>query len=120
MPDLPVPEPPAEQVALRAVVEAVLRDYADTASYRHTDRFWESKNRREAVYGWGTEIQPRATGEPIKVWYDGLDKDIVVSQGRGGHWGRRRDFVWHEWRDLTDLDSVLTDVTRVLRSLLSS
>jgi hypothetical protein len=120
VPDLPTPEPPAEQLALRTTVEAVLRDYEGTASYSHNDRFWESDNRRQAVYGWGTTIVRQAAGGPIEVWFDGLDEDIAVWQARGGPWWRRRGGSnWHEWRDLTDLDSVLADVTRVLRTLLS-
>ncbi|MGY1857196.1 hypothetical protein [Modestobacter sp. SYSU DS0290] len=54
------------------------------------------------------------------MWFDGLDEDIAAWQDRGGPWWRRRGGAnWHEWRDLTDLDSVLADVTRVLRTLLS-
>lgn len=116
MPDLPTPEPPVQQVALRATVEAVLRDYAGAASYGHNDRFWESDNGREAVYGWGTRIVPRGARGPIEVYFDGLDEDITVSQVRGRWWRRR--FVWHEWRDLNDFDDVLADVVRVLRALL--
>lgn len=118
MPDLPVPEQPAAQTALRAVVEAVLREFQATASYGHNDRFWESHDGREAVYGWGTKIDPRSTGRPVDVWFDGLDNDIVVQQHGGGWWRRRNRPVWHEWRDLADLDSVLEDVARVLRMLL--
>ncbi len=106
------------QVALRAAIEALLRDYQDVASYRHLERFWESANGREAVYGWGTTIEPRAAGVPIHVWFDGLDNDIAVStEGHG--WRRRNRGVWHEWRDLTDLNAVLDGVTGVLRKLLS-
>ncbi|MGY1883690.1 hypothetical protein ACI799_00110 [Blastococcus sp. SYSU DS0753] len=102
---------------MRAIVESVLRDHEGTVSYRHHDRFWQSGNRREAVYGWGTTIEPRTAGEPIEVWFDGLDEDIAVDQVRGRWWRRR--LVRHEWRDLTDLDDVLADVGRVLRALLS-
>lgn len=118
MPDLPVPDAPAAQTALRAAIEAVLGDYHDVASYSHEDRFWESANGTEAVYGWGTTIEPRARGVPVRVWFDGLDNDIAVSTDGHG-WRRRSRGVWHEWRDLTDLDVVLDGVTEVLRSVLS-
>ena len=119
MPDLPPPETPVAQTALRATIEAVLGEYRAVASYSHEDEFWESANGREAVYGWGTTIQPRAEGVPVHVWFDGLDNDIAVStDGQGGR--RRNGGVWHEWRDLTDLNVVLQGVAEVLRSLLSA
>lgn len=114
-----MPETPAAQTALRATIEAVLRDYQDVASYSHDDGFWESANGREAMYGWGTRIEPRAEGVPIYVWFDGLDHDIAVSTDGHG-WRRRNRGVWHEWRDLADLNAVLHGVTEVLRTLLSS
>jgi hypothetical protein len=118
VPDHPVPETPAAQTALRATIEAVLGDYQAVASYSHEDRFWESASGREAVYGWGTTIEPRAEGVPVHVWFDGLDNDIAVwTDGHG--WRRRNRGVWHEWRDLTDLNDVLHGVTEVLRTLLS-
>jgi hypothetical protein len=117
VPDLPVPEQPPAQTALRAVVEAVLRDFQATASYRHDDRFWTSDNGREAVYGWGTTIKARAAGKPVEVWFDGLDNDIAVWQDGDGRRPRSRP-VRHEWRDLTDLHGVFEDVANVLRSLL--
>ncbi|MGY1591812.1 hypothetical protein ACI79D_07540 [Geodermatophilus sp. SYSU D00708] len=116
---LPVPEPPAAQVALRAVVEAVLDGAGPPVSYHHEDRCQESEDGREAVFGWGTRIElPPAAGGPVRVWFDGLDGDIAVWQG-----DRRRrgaDVVWHEWRDLTDLTGVLDDVVRVLRTVLGT
>jgi hypothetical protein len=101
-------------VALRLRVEAVLREYRAVASYAHQDRFWESADRREAVYGWGTVVKPRSRGKQVDVWFDGLDHDIAVSAN--GRWGRRP--LWYEWRDLSELSDVLDDVEGVLRELL--
>ncbi|WP_166532970.1 hypothetical protein [Blastococcus xanthinilyticus] len=115
MPDLPSPDPPAEQVALRSRVEAVLQEYRTVASYAHQDRFWESANRREAVYGWGTVIKPRSRGKGMDVWFDGLDNDISLSADN--RWGKRP--IWHEWRDLSDLSTVLDSVEGVIRELLN-
>ena len=99
MPDLPAPDPLPQQVALRTRVEAVLQEYRTVASYAHQDRFWESADRREAVYGWRTVIKPRSPGKQMDVWFDGLDNDITPSADKG--WGKRP--IWHEWRDLSDL-----------------
>ncbi len=114
MPDLPVPQPPAAQVALRRRIEAILHDYQAVASYAHQDRFWESADRGEAVYGWRTVIEPRSRGKRMDVWFDGLDNDIAVSADN--RWGKRP--IWHEWRDLSDLNIVLDSVEAVLRQLL--
>lgn len=115
MPDLAAPDPPAEQVALRTRVETVLQEHRTVASYAHQDRFWESADRREAVYGWGTVIKWRSAGKQMDVWFDGLDNDITLSADKG--WGKRP--IWHEWRDLSDLNDVLDDLEGILRELLS-
>ncbi len=51
MPDLPPPEPPPEQVALRALLDDVLAQYGNVATYRHDDIFWESDSGRQACTG---------------------------------------------------------------------
>ena len=70
----------------------------------HEDRFWSSENGRESVYGWGTAIT--STGESalvVRVWFDGLDRDISLSTGTHGE-------QWREWRNLSDLNQVLREV----------
>ena len=51
----------------------------------------------------------------MDVWFDRLDNDITLSAGK--EWGRRP--IWHEWRDLGDLNNVLDDLEGILRELLS-
>jgi hypothetical protein len=121
MPDLPAPEPPPEQVALRALLNDVLPQYGNVALYRHDDTFWESDSGREAVYGWGTQVTPLRTGRSFQVWFDGLDNDIAVfseeSPCASGWRARRRGF-WFEWLDLADMASVLSSVEDRVRELL--
>lgn len=54
-------------------------------SYSHQDRFWESTDGRQAMYGWGTVVRPRSRGKQLDVWLDGLDNDIAVSVA--ARWG---------------------------------
>lgn len=96
-------------------METVLQEYRTVASYAHQDRFWESADRREAVYGWGTVIMPRSPGTQMEVWFDGLDNDITLSAYE--RLGKRP--IWHEWRDLSDLKDVLDDLEGILRELLT-
>lgn len=118
MADLRSPEPPPEQMALRALVEHLLTQYEGVATYRHDDIFWESASGREAEYGWGTRVAPLQSGKPFLVWFDGLDHDIAVSSESSG-WRRKNRGVWFEWRDLSDMDAVLGSVEERLRSLLA-
>ncbi len=117
MPDLPAPEPPPEQVALRALLEGLLTEYDGVATYRHDDTFWESEGGGQTVYGWGTQVTPVLSGRPFTVWFDGLDEDIAVwADGKG--WRRKDQSLWLEWQDLSDIQAVLSDVEKRLRALL--
>ncbi|NHC14731.1 hypothetical protein [Motilibacter deserti] len=116
MPDLPPPDPPLEQVALRRRLERVLAELG--VPYEHEDRFWESDDGQGAVYGWGTRVQMPGVPEPVNVWFDGLDEDIAVSTPGYGRWWRRTRGVWHEWLDLSDLDRVLDEVEACVQRLL--
>ncbi|TYP88047.1 hypothetical protein BD833_105223 [Blastococcus xanthinilyticus] len=51
----------------------------------------------------------------MDVWFDGLDNDISLSADN--RWGKRP--IWHEWRDLSDLSTVLDSVEGVIRELLN-
>ena len=117
MPDLPPPLPPAQQVALRRRVEAVLGQHADLVTFAHQDRFWESDDGSQAVYGWGIRVTPRRVGTPFEVWFDGLDDDIAVFTDARDRRPRAAS-SWHEWRDLSDLDVVLDGVDQAVRELL--
>lgn len=98
--------PPAAQVALRARVERVLNQRG--VHYVHEDKFWESKNGGQAVYGWGTRIARGRFTRSVYIWFDGLDSDIAI--WRGGK--------YFEWRDLEDVEQVLAEVEIQLRGLL--
>jgi hypothetical protein len=118
VPDLEVPEPPAEQRALRALLERLLPEYHRVATYQHEDTFWEYEGGGRAVYGWGTNVTPLRSGRPFTVWFDGLDDDIAVwAHGHG--WRRKNRGLWLEWQDLSDMQAVLTDMERRLRALLA-
>lgn len=100
---------PPEQRALRSRLEAMAVHSGGLLRCAHEERFWSSENERETVYGWGTAITSASEpGLVVRVWFDGLDRDISLSMGpRGEH--------WREWRDLTDLDQVLTEVDEQIR-----
>jgi hypothetical protein len=106
MPELPEPTPPVEQVALRQLLDALARRSNGSLECTHQDRFWESADGRESVYGWGTAVRAvhRRTSA-VQVWFDGLDHDVTVTTGAKG-----RRPLWSEWRDLADIERVLKEV----------
>jgi hypothetical protein len=97
---------PAEQAALRQRLEQLLIAWG--AKWRHDDRFWQSDDGREAIYGWGTHIQREDGRGALRVWYDGLDHDIAIYGGTD---------EYAEWRELRDMPRVLDDVESTLHDL---
>jgi hypothetical protein len=99
---------------LRGRIREVTAPYQDLVVVE--DRFLGEGNYRaedgpgSATYGWGTRLTPKAHGEPIDVWYDGLDVDLVAEVGDAG---------WFEWRDLTDEDQVLAEAVGLCQGVLA-
>ncbi len=118
VPDLPVPESPPEQAALRDLLERLLAQHEGVATYRHGDTFWESDSGGRTVYGWGTQVTAIQSDRRFEVWFDGLDLDIAVWTEKTG-WRRRDRSLWFEWRDLSDMTAVLASVEERLRALLA-
>lgn len=99
---------------LRDRIREVAAAYRDLVLVE--DSLWAEGNYRAgdglgyASYGWGTRLKPRAHGQSIRFWYDGLDVDLVAKVG---------DVGWFEWRDLTDEDAVLAEAVGLCAGVLA-
>jgi hypothetical protein len=107
-------EPPVLMTRLRDRIREVTGAYRDLVVVEHRSRA-EGDHRAGdgpgyAAYGWGTRLTPRAHGQSLDFWYDGLDVDLVAAVG---------DVGWFEWRDLTDEDAVLTEAVGLCAGVLA-
>lgn len=113
MSDQVMPPAPSEQVQLRARLERALAEWG--VSYRHEDRGWSSPDGRQVVYGWGTVIDRGPSHAPLRVWFDGLDRDVAIYGDT-----RHRLHEYFEWLDLTSMDDVLDQLESALAGLLAA
>lgn len=109
MPELALPPSPTAQIELHSYLERTLTEWG--VSFRHEDRSWESRNGREAICGWGTRIERGRRLESIDVWFDYLDTDIMITSAD-------KRVPYREWRELTDMATVLEEIRTVLREVL--
>lgn len=79
------------------------------ASVTHRFRL-ESSPETGSVYGWQTVIQPLGTGEPIELWFDGHDDDLVLEVGT---------FGWFELFDLDKEDVVVGWVLDIVEAVVA-
>jgi hypothetical protein len=107
-------EPPDLMTRLRDRIREVTGAYRDLVVVEHGFRaegnYRAGDGPGYAAYGWGTRLTPRAHGQSLDFWYDGLDVDLVAAVG---------DVGWFEWRDLTDEDAVLTEAVGLCAGVLA-
>jgi len=95
---------------VRAEVEALFAAQpAPVASIKH-EFILKSSPETGSVYGWRTTIQPLVTGEPMELWFDGHDDDLVLEVGT---------FGWFELFDLDHEDAVVGWVLDVVEAVVA-
>lgn len=102
--------PPQLVIRIRRDLEALVVGRNPPVSRVRHDFHRESSARTGAVYGWGTTIQPVHVGELMWLWFDELDKDLVLQIGR---------FGWFEWFDLEPEAAVADDVVSIMEAVMA-
>lgn len=95
---------------VRAEVEALFAAQpAPVASLEH-EFILKSSPETGSVYGWRTMIRPLGTGEPMELWFDGHDDDLVLEVGT---------FGWFELFDLDQEDAVVGWVLAIVEAVVA-
>ena len=100
--------------ALRREIDALCEPYGDVVVIEHDFKaegaYRAGDGPGYAAYGWGTSLTPVGEGQRVWIWFDGLDRDVVVDVGGIG---------WFEWRDLSDEDGVRADIVGLCSGVLA-
>ncbi|MCM3523336.1 hypothetical protein, partial [Curtobacterium sp. P97] len=99
---------------LRLDLEALAAPYGDLVTVTHSfgadENFNPDAEDSWVDHGWTTSLRPTVQGAPISVYFDGIDRDLVVEVG---------DFGWFEWFDLDDTNRVASEVTGLCAGVMS-
>lgn len=107
-------DPPPVVSELRRGLDALAAQYGDLVTVTHVfdadQQFDPDSEDSWGDHGWITLLEPTVRGASIKVYFDGIDRDLVVEVG---------DFGWFEWFDLDDTSRVVSDVTGLCSGVMS-
>ena len=95
---------------VRAAVEALFAALPSPVASLTHDFVRKSSPETGSVYGWRTVIQPLDTGEPMELWFDGHDDDLVLEIG---------EFGWFELFDLEQEDVVVGWVLDIVEAVVA-